>query len=177
MREALGHWSAAYAPQSCHFTTGKDSVQCNVHDRPHEGDARASCDGLERDAGMLLARVFFAAISIYLSGVFDYELSHWRQLGMNVPILSADEIQYHVRVILQLTGIGLNKTILSPVVFLFPLRIAGARSFTAKQRSVVLHLISTASRTFASTSAISTELAEVWRNSSTSYMLAGNTDG
>ncbi|KAF5672858.1 hypothetical protein FCIRC_8292 [Fusarium circinatum] len=42
-----------------------------------------------------LTKAFFAATSIYLSGVFDYEIPYWQDKGIVAPNLSEEEIQMH----------------------------------------------------------------------------------
>jgi hypothetical protein len=115
------------------------------------------------DPSTLLARVFYAAISIYLSGVFDYELCHWQQLHLPVPIIDQDTIEQHVYTILTLADIGTNHTTLSPLLFLFPLRIAGARSRYQWQRDRVGALVDRIGEAFAVASTIRGDLAQVWK--------------
>lgn len=111
---------------------------------------------------MLLSRIFFAAISIYLSGIFDYELTHWHQLGLIPPTLDEQAVQTHTNTILGLSSLALDATNLSPLLFLFPLRIAGARSRTQWQRDWITKLISRIGSGFAVATAIATELSYVW---------------
>lgn len=115
------------------------------------------------DPSTLLARVFHAAISIYLSGVFDYELSYWQELNLTVATLDEATIVEHLHTILALTEVGLQSTTLSPVLFLFPLRIAGSRSYHQSQRNRVSALVAQVGRAFVVASAISQDLAEVWK--------------
>jgi hypothetical protein len=111
---------------------------------------------------MLLSKIFFAAISIYLSGIFDYEITHWHHLGIIPPTLDEVTIQVHTLTILQLSTLALDTTNLSPLLFLFPLRIAGARSRTQWQRDWVARLVTRIGCGFAVAAAILMELNHVW---------------
>lgn len=157
LREALNSWSEAYAPP-------QPPTQMTDTDASSSSSESESAKYREtRDPSMLLARVFFAAISIYLSGCFDYELSHWQRLGLVVPTLDEATVQHHVSAIMRLTDLGLKHTQLSPLVFLFPLRIAGARSYTQRQRDAVLGLVARIGVSFAVASAIRDDLGAFWR--------------
>lgn len=148
LREALTSWSTAYMPRSPpNLSSGQGYLG---HD-----DAA--------DPSTLLARVFYAAISIYLSGVFDYELLHWQEFNLAVPTLDEATVVEHLHTILALTEIGLGSTTLSPVLFLFPLRIAGSRSYHQWQRDRVSALVAQIGRAFVVASAISDDLAKVWK--------------
>ncbi|KAK1254718.1 hypothetical protein MKX08_008713 [Trichoderma sp. CBMAI-0020] len=122
----------------------------------------STCNMAEENNSMLLARVFFAAISIYLSGIFDYEITHWHNIGLIPPTLDEETVQMHTNAILGLSNLALNTTNLSPLLFLFPLRIAGARSRTRWQREWVTRLVTRIGSGFAVAAAISTELSHVW---------------
>jgi hypothetical protein len=151
LREALDSWHVAYA----------------------QGNSKIQTPWLDsEDASMLLSRIFFAAISIYLSGIFDYEMIHWHRMGLLPPTLDQQTIQTHTNTILRLSDIALDQTDLSPLLFLFPLRIAGARSRTQWQRDCVMKLIGRIGGGFAVASAISAELSHVWQM----YGLEENTD-
>ncbi|KOS23404.1 hypothetical protein ESCO_006606 [Escovopsis weberi] len=147
LREALDGWYAAYG---------------NFENSPGAGDDR--CKG-EGDDSTLVSRVFFAAISIYLSGIFDYGITCWKQLGLEPPTLDDATIQAHLSGILRSTRHALQQTTLSPLLFLFPLRIAGARARSEWQRERVLELIGTVEKKggFAAAGAVSMELQEIWQ--------------
>ncbi|KAF4462351.1 hypothetical protein FALBO_10839 [Fusarium albosuccineum] len=100
------------------------------------------------DDFLTLATVFHAATSIYLSGVFDYEMNHWQKMGITVPNLGEDEIQMHVSTILMLSTVILDDSKISPLLVLFPLRIAGARSWEQWQQDVILGLLGKIEWTF-----------------------------
>lgn len=118
---------------------------------------------IEENDSMLLSRIFFAAISIYLSGIFDYEITHWHNIGLIPPTLDEETIQMHTNAILGLSNRALDTTNLSPLLFLFPLRIAGARSRTRWQRDWIARLVTRIGSRFAVAAAISTELNHVWK--------------
>ncbi|PTB65830.1 hypothetical protein BBK36DRAFT_1120589 [Trichoderma citrinoviride] len=146
LREALSSWYASYA----------------------QATAQADTPSLDsEDASMLLSRIFFAAISIYLSGIFDYEIPHWHRVGLVPPTLEQATIQTHTNTILGLSNLALDTTNLSPLLFLFPLRIAGARSRTQWQRDWIMKLIGRIGSGFAVASAISAQLSHVWQMYST----------
>ncbi|KAL6876916.1 fungal-specific transcription factor domain-containing protein [Trichoderma novae-zelandiae] len=142
LREALAGWYASYAQTAAESDTSLPEAE---------------------DASMLLSRIFFAAISIYLSGIFDYEVLHWHRLGLIPPTLNQQTIQTHTNTILGLSNLALDTTNLSPLLFLFPLRIAGARSRTQWQRDWVAKLIGRIGSGFAVARAISAELNHVWQ--------------
>lgn len=141
LKEALGSWYASYV-------------------KPE--NKLATCNMAEENDSMLLARTFFAAISIYLSGIFDYEITHWHNIGLIPPTLDEETVQMHTNAILGLSNLALDTTNLSPLLFLFPLRIAGARSRTRWQRDWVARLVTRIGGGFAVAAAISADLSHVW---------------
>ncbi|KAM3461702.1 hypothetical protein MY5147_007858 [Beauveria neobassiana] len=112
----------------------------------------------------LLTRLFWSAISIYLSGTFDYEMYHWRRFVLAVPTLDAVTVRGHVETILLLVEHALDRSSLSPLLFLFPLRIAGARSTwaPAAQRARVLRILDAVAERFAAGQAIKEALIDAW---------------
>ncbi|KAH6983432.1 hypothetical protein BKA56DRAFT_482874 [Ilyonectria sp. MPI-CAGE-AT-0026] len=124
---------------------------------------RIKLDGnFEGDDFFLLAKIFFAAASIYLSGVFDYEITHWQNLGILPATLSEDEIQVHVQAILETSNIVLDRSSVSPVLLLFPLRVAGARSWHVAQQECILRLLDKIELTFSVAAAFKFELGKLW---------------
>ncbi|KPM44919.1 hypothetical protein AK830_g1635 [Neonectria ditissima] len=117
---------------------------------------------LETDDFILLARTFFAATSIYLSGVFDYEITHWQDLGVLVATLGEDEIQIHVQTILETCSIVLDRSSVSPALLLFPLRVAGSRSWQLWQQAWILNLLDKVGLTFSVAAAFRSDLSELW---------------
>ncbi|KAK7911587.1 hypothetical protein PG985_014068 [Apiospora marii] len=111
----------------------------------------------------LLSNVFFAAISIYLSGIFDYEMLYWQRWDIQVPTITEIEVQGHLGLILSLTSVALHETSLSPLLFLFPLRIAGARCCEKWQMNCVQVLLTCISRDYAVAGFFRAELNGIWR--------------
>jgi hypothetical protein len=112
----------------------------------------------------LLASIFQAATSIYLSGVFDYEINYWVDLGALLPTLTEDDIQAHVHCILELSQIVLERSRISAVLLLFPLRVAGARSRRTSQRETVSTLLGRIETTFSAAGAFRGDLERLWTN-------------
>ncbi|KAK8113019.1 hypothetical protein PG984_013545 [Apiospora sp. TS-2023a] len=110
----------------------------------------------------MLSNVFFAAISIYLSGIFDYEILHWKRWRIAVPTITEMEVQRHLGQILSLTSLALQETSLSPLLFLFPLRIAGARCSKEWQMDCVQVLLTRISRSYAVATVFQRELNNIW---------------
>jgi hypothetical protein len=110
LRNALFRWSETFAAWR------------NL-DSTHEQDARST-----------LANIYFHAISIYLSGLFDYRYQFNQILSASLP---PDNIQIHVCEILHHTEVAMKTTRLAGILFFFPLRVAGARARTSTQRSAI----------------------------------------
>lgn len=90
LKEALGSWYESYAQPKSKPAT---------HTMVEENDS------------MLLSRIFFAAISIYLSGIFDYEIMHWHNIGLIPPTLNEETVQMHTNAILGLSDLALLRPI------------------------------------------------------------------
>lgn len=138
------------------FSAWKESAQTWVAGTPRKS----------QDQQMIIALSYYHAISIYLSGIFDYH-SHWTDRHISTPELSSLEIQAHVSAILDMVGKALTEGTLAAILFFFPLRVAGARATTLEQRheiSGLLHLIS--SKGFVVADAFVMDLDDLWdRNS------------
>jgi len=109
-----------------------------------------------------LSQAFFAATSIYLSGVFDYEMPHWQDMGIIAPTLSEDEIQGHVTDILMHTREILCNSSISPLLTLFPLRVAGARSWESWQQESIMDSLSVIEKSFPVAASFRADLQGVW---------------
>ncbi|KAF5647956.1 hypothetical protein F52700_1169 [Fusarium sp. NRRL 52700] len=109
-----------------------------------------------------LAKAFFAATSIYLSGIFDYEIPYWQDKGIVAPNLSEDEIQMHVINILTHINTVLYNSPISPLLVLFPLRVAGARSWQGWQQDCIMQNLLVVERTFPVAAAFRADLMGVW---------------
>ncbi|KAK2042088.1 hypothetical protein LZ31DRAFT_526848 [Colletotrichum somersetense] len=119
----------------------------------------------ERREEMLLSTVYYSAISIYLSGNYDYELSHWQAMEVGVQTLDLVEIAIHFDTITSTVKEAMRASSLSPLLFLFPLRIAGARAKQKWQQSLVKELLQEVRNKFIVADAMLTELAELWSSS------------
>jgi hypothetical protein len=98
-----------------------------------------SANSLIQESELLLSLIYFHAISIYLSGIYDYHPQIFSSTVV-LPTLSQSEIDYHLSSIIKLTGYALE-TNLASLLFFFPLRVAAARSRTTQYRSDVLALL------------------------------------
>lgn len=142
------------------FSTGI-GLQNTIQSSP-SSDGSSPTSSSDTEAFMLLAQIFFAATSIYLSGVFDYEIVHWQELGIVVSTLGEEEIQTHVKTILELGQVLIKASDVSPVLLLFPLRVAGARAFDAWQQNCIIGLLGEIEVTFSVAAAFKVELQKVW---------------
>ena len=118
------------------------------------------------DEIQLLAETFFSATSIYLSGVFDYDICHWQSLLLPVPTLSEDEIQQHVASIFCLSQ-RLAETTISPLLLLFPLRVASARAWQASQKQQIMESLRMIASSFAVAGAFIADIEDLWDHNST----------
>ncbi|MCJ1388501.1 hypothetical protein MMC18_001348 [Xylographa bjoerkii] len=115
-----------------------------------------------RDDQMTLALIFHHASTVYLSGLFDY-FPYWNERQIPTPTLSASVAQEHVRAILSMTVAALKETTLAGILFLFPLRVAGARASSAQQRNVIAGMLEDISRRgFVVADAFTADLKELW---------------
>ncbi|KIN06342.1 hypothetical protein OIDMADRAFT_176424 [Oidiodendron maius Zn] len=118
-------------------------------------------DTLEQNFQSILAIIYFHAISIYLSGIFDY---HSQFNDMPTPALSQPVIQGHVNMILTKTTIAMKTTNLSPLLFFFPLRVAGARVTSILEAGFILELLQEISnRSFPVAEAFTEDLKNLWQ--------------
>jgi hypothetical protein len=128
----------------------------------------ASHDGIpmNSDVELLVAYIYFNAISIYLSGSFDYHI-HWTWPGAPcAPILPRRQIDHHVSEILRLSqellGLGV-----SGLMLFFPLRVAGARAVDVWSRNAILDLLhTTANRGFSVAEVFTADLSDLWAEQS-----------
>lgn len=105
-----------------------------------------------------VAWMYYHALSIYLSGVFDYTLSE----VCAIPSLRDDEITVHLEGILNRSDEALQQTRTSRVFLLLPLRIAGNRCSNWKQCQEVLNRIDILRDQFAVATAFRNELLQIW---------------
>jgi len=109
-----------------------------------------------------VAWMYYHAISIYLSGVFDYTLSE----VCAIPSLRDEEITIHLEGILKRSDEALQQSQTSRVFLLLPLRIAGNRCSNWKQCQAVLKRIDILRDQFAVATAFRTELLQIWSSRS-----------
>jgi hypothetical protein len=70
------------------------------------------------DLQMMLATIYHHAISIYLSGTFDY-FPYWDESGIPTPSIPPSQVQAHVKAILGMVATALNETNLAGILFLY----------------------------------------------------------
>ncbi|KAH6889493.1 hypothetical protein B0T10DRAFT_538474 [Thelonectria olida] len=124
-------------------------------------ESDASSQSQEYDFASL-AMIFHAATSVYLSGVFDYDIVHWNDLGTLVSTLNEDEIQMYLGTILGMSQLVLNQAKISPLLLLFPLRVAGARSRERWQQDMIINLLARIEGTFSVAGAFVHDLQGLW---------------
>ncbi|CAK7262586.1 hypothetical protein SEPCBS57363_000142 [Sporothrix epigloea] len=117
---------------------------------------------LPTDSSMMLGHVFCAAANAYLSGIFDYEMDQWDAIGIAVPTLADDALQTHVDTILRYAAPVLATTNIAPILLLFPLRVAGARSRYPHQRVEVLRLLGLVGQMYAAAVYFTSHLQRLW---------------
>ncbi|KAH1361211.1 hypothetical protein KXV31_009438 [Aspergillus fumigatus] len=109
----------------------------------------------------ILATIYFHSISIYLSGIFDYR-AQFNQIP--TPTISPAVVQNHVDAILRMAEIALKTTALAAVLFLFPLRVAGARvTAAAETESIHAMFRDISARGFVVADAFTADLRSLWR--------------
>jgi hypothetical protein len=113
----------------------------------------------------VLATIYFHAISIYLSGIFDYRYQ-FQKIIMSPspsPTLSQAAIDAHVEGILSRTEMSLNTTNIGGILYFFPLRVAGARAISVGQKTLILEMLGQiSSRSFVVANAFVSDLKSVW---------------
>lgn len=113
------------------------------------------------DPRSTLASIYYHAISIYLSGLFDYRSQFNDILA---PTLSFETIQIHVSAILSETTNALRTTNLAGLLFFFPLRVAGARAVSSEHKNLILGMLKEISkRSFVVADAFVSDLENLWR--------------
>jgi hypothetical protein len=114
-----------------------------------------------------LATIYFHAISIYLSGIFDYRCQF---IDIITPTISQAAVQGHVDVILAKTQTALRTSNLGPVLFFFPLRVAGARVTSLPETESILAMLREISRrSFVVADAFTTDLKSLWQHKGIQY--------
>ncbi|KAK5999443.1 hypothetical protein QM012_005444 [Aureobasidium pullulans] len=117
---------------------------------------------LLHDNRITIAKIYFSATSIFLSGVYDYR-SLWLQTIEATPTLSQALIECHVTIILNMTEFAMQQTNLSKLLFLYPLRVACARVWREEQKDRLRGLFEVIRRSFAVVDVFRSEVEELWR--------------
>ncbi|KAH7094671.1 hypothetical protein FB567DRAFT_9626 [Paraphoma chrysanthemicola] len=114
------------------------------------------------DMELKVGHLYYHAISIYLSGTYDYH-ALWTNPGApSAPILPRTTIEWHVAEILRLSQVLLNHGTAGVLLF-FPLRVAGARAAGIGPRCEILSLLRTVERRgFVVAAAFTTDLSQLW---------------
>ena len=109
-----------------------------------------------------VAWMYYHALSIYLSGVFDYIISE----VCAIPSLQDEEITVHLEGILKRSDEAIQHSQTSRVFLLLPLRIARNRCSNWKECQEVLKRLDILRDQFAVATAIRTELLQIWSSRS-----------
>lgn len=125
------------------------------------------------DLQMMLATIYHHAISIYLSGTFDY-FPYWDESGIPTPSISSSQVQAHVKAILGMVATALNETNLAGILFLFPLRVAGARAQSLEHRVEIARMLRIIKQKgFVVADAFTMDLEELWERKAAAAAAAG----
>lgn len=115
-----------------------------------------------KDSRTTIAKIYLAATSIFLSGVYDYR-SIWLQITEATPALPQVFVEQHVNTILDLTEFAMQKTNLSSLLFLYPLRVACSRVWTCNQKDRLRNMFGVVQKSFAVAHVFVAEVEELWR--------------
>ncbi|THY02967.1 hypothetical protein D6D03_04730 [Aureobasidium pullulans] len=121
----------------------------------------SALDDPAKDDRTIIAKIYLAATSIFLSGVYDYR-SVWLKHIEAVPTLPQTMIEEHLSTILDLTESAMARTNLSTLLFLYPLRVACSRAWTLNERDRLRSMLGTIKRSFAVVHVFITEVEELW---------------
>lgn len=109
-----------------------------------------------------IAKIYLAATSIFLSGVYDYR-SIWLSAIEATPALPRVFIEQHVNTILDLTEFAMQNTNLSKLLFLYPLRVACSRVWIENQKDRLRSMFGMVQKSFAVAHVFVAEVEELWR--------------
>ncbi|KUJ23649.1 uncharacterized protein LY89DRAFT_189536 [Mollisia scopiformis] len=109
----------------------------------HERHVERLSNDPRDDPWLFLSSIYYHATSIYLSGIFDYRPQFDLLFPASLPF---QIIQSHVTHLLIGIHTALDTTNLAGVLFFFPLRVAGARSWSEDQKLSILHMLKEISR-------------------------------
>lgn len=137
-------------------------VEAGVWEMPHQNHHATSTTPNQPDTELMISYAYYHATSIYLSGTYDYH-AQWTYPGAPcAPILTRDEIDWHVSRILYLSYKLMARGI-SGIFLFFPLRVAGARAVDTFLRNDILGLFrATSKRGFVVADALTIDLSELW---------------
>ncbi|THY51883.1 hypothetical protein D6C98_05487 [Aureobasidium pullulans] len=121
----------------------------------------SALDDPAKDDRTIVAKIYLAATSIFLSGVYDYR-SVWLKHIEAVPTLPQTMIEEHLSTILDLTEYAMARTNLSTLLFLYPLRVACSRVWTLDERDRLRSMLGTSKRSFAVAHVFIIEVEELW---------------
>jgi hypothetical protein len=114
----------------------------------------------EDDPRSHLAALYYHGISIFLSGIFDH---NFQFNNIASPTLPFEKIQEHVNGILSEAIKALETTNLAGILLFFPLRVAGSRVISEKQKSTILTMLNEISRrSFVVADAFVEDLTALW---------------
>jgi hypothetical protein len=120
----------------------------------------------QSDAQYYFQNIQHAAISIYLSGIFDYHEENWTQYCIPVPKLQPTEIEDHVATILDQVERAFGISEPNSISYVFALRVAGARSWSMSRQEKVRALLKRIERCYAGANALSVDLLRLWTSRS-----------
>ncbi|CAI6296015.1 unnamed protein product [Periconia digitata] len=121
------------------------------------------------EVDLLIGNLYFHAISIYLSGIFDYHAPWTMEGAPPAPILTRNEVEQHVAAIFRLSLKMLDVGVAGILLF-FPLRVAGARSWQVHDHDMILSLFrQIRGRGYTTAETLMMELGGLWE----SYRAAG----
>ncbi|CAD0050152.1 unnamed protein product, partial [Aureobasidium pullulans] len=121
----------------------------------------SALDDPAKDDRTIIAKIYLAATSIFLSGVYDYR-SVWLKHIEAVPTLPQTMIEEHLSTILDLTEYAMARTNLSTLLFLYPLRVACSRVWTLDKRDRLRSMLGTIRKSFAVAHVFIIEVEELW---------------
>jgi Fungal specific transcription factor domain len=112
------------------------------------------------DPQLTIAHIYYHAISIFLSGIFDYR-PYWSHVP--APRLGLQAVEKTLGTLLPMIEAALKTSNLAGVLFLFPLRVAGARTRATPQKEQILKLLQSISRrNFVVADAFMGDLTTLW---------------
>jgi hypothetical protein len=130
---------------------------------PHSAVSHIFAPHYNLESDSLQFTIYYHTTSIFLTGIFYYR-PYWNHLAK--PILTASEVQAHVSAILSLTDLVLKSTNLAGVLFLYPLRVAGARARCSEDKSRILTMLNIIERkSFVVAGAFVEDLRQLWERS------------